>query len=430
MKLSQFFTRASSSGAGESGAKWTDFLEDLEERAYGSTISPRQARRLPTVLAASRAIAGAVSSLPVNVYEGPEGDQEEITGPLQGLVAKSPRPGWTAKTYWHWCVRTMLLHTRGRAVSVILRGGAGRAVGLQPLAPSSVWVDLVERNGWLDLRYRYSGKGGSKTYWSEDVLDFTLELDFDMKRAVSPLLEMLPHLSLVQDIANYSKGAFTDMPPIVLQGRSDLKNPTGSKAAITAAVAINKLLKRGDSRVLPIPDNLEAKALGITGEQLQSAQIKRLLSEESAMGLGVSPAFLGDMSKSSYRSAEAAALHFAKFVAMPITSALAQEVNLKLLSPSGRIMRFDFDEFLRGDLKALADALSILRMAGLVTANEGRRKLGMSRSKQEGSDELVMQSAMTSLDNIANTETGEDDGDDEDNDPGGNAGNPDLPGED
>ena len=126
------------------------------------------------------------------------------------------------------------------------------------------------------------------------------------------------------------------------------------------------------------------------------SQIGRYVSDDSARGFQISPAFLGDLAKSSYRSAEAAALHFVKFVVAPITASFQQEVDLKLLH-NERVMRFDFAEFLRGDLKTLADALNLLRMGGFISSNEGRRRLGEPDSDQPGADDLVQQLAMAAL---------------------------------
>ena len=405
---------------------WQDLLETIQD-VRGDNITTRQASKQPTTFSSIRAISSAISTLPVLVYEGEKNKQEEVTGPLQKLIAVSPRPGWTAKKFWAWI---LLVHLkRGRAVALILRSASGRAVGLQPLMPTCLSVDLVERNGWLDLRYTYSSKTSVKTYWPEDVLDFTFDLDEDMTTAISPLKELLPHLSLVNDLHEYARNAFRDVPPMILQTREGLAgNNVSTQSAIKAAQAFTKLLKRKDLRSLPVPPGFEAKSFGITAEQLQLAQLGRYINEDSAKGFNISPAFLGDLSKSSYRSAEAAALHFVKFVCMPITAMLEQEVNLKLLGNGNRIMRLDFTEFLRGDMKSLADALNILRTGGFITSNEGRRKLGMPDKEQDGADELVMQLAMGSISEAMADDEDKEDEDDEDSGQGiGDEGSTTLP---
>ncbi len=389
-------------------------------------ISALEARRLPTSFAALRAISSIVSSLQVHVFEGEGTEKKRVTGHLQSLVAFSPRRGWTAQKFWAWCVRTYLIH--GRAVAVLLRAPGGQIVGIQPLDPRAVSVQLKERDGYPDWQYTYRGaQSGLKEYWQEDVLDFVYELHTDMNTALSPLKELRKSFSLAKSMQTFAEKAFSGMPTLMLKMANSPSTTLGSGPALAAASALDKFIRnKPGAKVLPIPPGMDSEPVGVTSEQLQLVEVQRYAADEAAKGFNLSPAFLGDLSKSSYRSAEAAASHFQKFVLSPILEALEQEVNLKVFGRSQRYMRFDISELLRADSVAQARALSQLRQNGFITSNEGRERLELPALDVAGADDLVLQQNMSPLGELTGAGSEDEDGnqgeEDEQNENSGNVG--------
>jgi len=72
------------------------------------------------------------------------------------------------------------------------------------------------------------------------------------------------------------------------------------------------------------------------------------------------------------------------------------------------IVDHDEDDFVKMDSQAKASFLSTLTQNGLITRNEGRKKLG--RSEVEGADELTVQVNLTPLQELESITEGDDDG--------------------
>lgn len=74
------------------------------------------------------------------------------------------------------------------------------------------------------------------------------------------------------------------------------------------------------------------------------------------------------------------------------------------------IVDHDEDDFVKMDSKAKTEMLSTLGNSGFISRNDGRDRLGLARSTEENADKLTVQTAMTTIDKIGETQTGDDDG--------------------
>jgi len=124
---------------------------------------------------------------------------------------------------------------------------------------------------------------------------------------------------------------------------------------------------------------------------------------EIARFFNINPVLLGDLSKSSYSTIEAANIEFVTHTLMPYIAMIECEFNRKLIAPNEEGFSLDLDEtyLIRGDKNSTATYYKTLVEAGIITRNEARRGLGLN--ELDGLDKIVIPYT-----NIADNTVGED----------------------
>ena len=104
----------------------------------------------------------------------------------------------------------------------------------------------------------------------------------------------------------------------------------------------------------------------------------------------INPVLLGDLSKSSYNTIEAANLEFLTHTLMPYVSMVQDEFNRKLVKPSEAGITIDLDEsyLIKADKNSTAQYLKTLVDSGIISRNEARKQLGYNEIK--GCDDLIV----------------------------------------
>lgn len=111
---------------------------------------------------------------------------------------------------------------------------------------------------------------------------------------------------------------------------------------------------------------------------------------EIARYFNINPVLLGDLSKSSYNTIEAANLEFLTHTLMPYVSMVQDEFNRKLVKPSEAGITIDLDEsyLIKADKDSTAQYLKTLVDSGIITRNEARKQLGYN--EMDGCDDLIV----------------------------------------
>ena len=198
------------------------------------------------------------------------------------------------------------------------------------------------------------------------------------------------------------------------------KNYYGSGCALTGALTIKG--SRRDSKekarqafadvhsganasgLVILDDDMNYKPLSSNANESQMLETRLFNVSEIARFFNINPVLLGDLSKSSYNTIEAANIEFVTHTLMPYIAMIECEFNRKLFLPSEAGFSIDLDEtyLIRGDKNSTATYYKTLVDAGIITRNEARRGLGLN--PLEGLDEIVI--PFTNVNN--NTLTGED----------------------
>ena len=134
-------------------------------------------------------------------------------------------------------------------------------------------------------------------------------------------------------------------------------------------------------------DGAEFKQMQLSSVDAQFLEMRRFQNEEIARAFNLSPAMLGDMTKSSYANASQKQLEALIYAIEPWLCALESALDRALLTDEERAtmrFKFDRDDLTRASLTERATAINSLIASEVINPNEGRDWLGMPA--REGGD--------------------------------------------
>lgn len=144
------------------------------------------------------------------------------------------------------------------------------------------------------------------------------------------------------------------------------------------------------SGLVILDDDMTYQALSSNANDSQMLETRLFNVSEIARFFNINPVLLGDLSKSSYNTIEAANIEFVTHTLMPYIAMIECEFNRKLISEADAGFSIDLDEtyLIRGDKNSTASYYKTLVEAGIITRNEARRQLGLNAL--EGLDEIII----------------------------------------
>jgi HK97 family phage portal protein len=352
--------------------------------AAGIVVSPLSAQRVSAVSACRQKIAGAISTLRLDVLKI-EGDTEVKMprDPLWYLLNEQPHSQYTATSHWDNKVSEQLL--RGDGYTWIRRRMNGSIAELFPLPWNSVqpWRQL---DG--SIRYYISLPEWGITTWLDpaDILHFPGN-GFDGLRSMSVISYGAKNAignALAMD--EYSGKYFANgaHPSIIL------KSPTAmtdvQKHQLREAFAAKYSgIENAHRLPLVLTEGLDVKEISLSAEDAQLLEARKFQVVDIARAFGVPPHSIGETSGSSAVGAgyEQQARDFVMHTLRLHMKRIEQELNRKLYPrDTGKFVRFDLGDLIEGDSKAQAEynraALGGPGTGqGWLTVNEIRRQKGL-----------------------------------------------------
>lgn len=144
------------------------------------------------------------------------------------------------------------------------------------------------------------------------------------------------------------------------------------------------------SGLVILDDDMNYQPLSSNANDSQMLETRLFNVSEIARFFNINPVLLGDLSKSSYNTIEAANIEFVTHTLMPYISMIECEFNRKLVGEKDNGFSIDLDEtyLIRGDKNSTASYYKTLVEAGIITRNEARRQLGLN--SLDGLDEIII----------------------------------------
>lgn len=346
----------------------------------GVRVTELSAKRVSTVYACVGLIAGAISSMPKNVYERKWPDASVVDHEFWWYFNERPCAEVSAAVMWEYLADSLLL--QGDAFAEIIRPnvGSNRVLGFRPHAPQRVWVRRTPEH---QLYYVVQPIDGTAAY-VVDAADMihVPGLGFDGWRGMS-VVRFAAREAIGLGLATeefsarfFSNGARPDFvfkteKSLKKQDRDDLLESWQGQyggvgkshmpAILTGGLAIEKISMSPEDAAL-----LDARGFQV---------------EDLCRFFGVPPFMVGHTSTSTAWGSglEAMGSSFVRYTLQRHLTKFEQEFNAKLWPTRARFfMGFDTDGLERGNMEArfggYRQALGRAGEQPWMTINEIRRK--------------------------------------------------------
>jgi len=384
--------------------------------AAGAIVSPTTAMRVSTVYACVSKIAGAISTMPLPVYERLGEVRQRVEHPVWWLLNESPSLGWTAATFWDWVLGNILL--RGDAFVYLKRRGRA-IVEFIPLHRHQVIPSRPHAEGG-DLVYDVSdefGKCTGRTMFRcgpEDMLHFP-GFGFDGVSSLSVISWAAREAIGIAIRADEFAGQFYG-------NGSHFQYALKSTGKISAEAGKQlrdsweeKYSGKGlNTRPLLLAEGIDVKELSISPVDAQLLESRRWQVSEICRAFGVPPHMVGEAAGTSAWGSgiEQLGIGFVRYTLLQHMTRIAQELNTKIWPVRERyFVAFDPSALLSGDMKAQAEytskALGGPGAQGWLTINEARRAMNMPPIP--GGDEVTKAGAVALAAPTPNEEEATDD---------------------
>lgn len=369
--------------------------ESLTNGLVAQTGAPSEqaALSVSAVYACVQLIAGAISALPMHVYQrSQDGDlTRDVNSDLWWVLNEQFAPRWAAASGWSFLVGSKLLH--GDGFAEILRGPGGRVSGLVPIHPNRVRVIATPDGVRLvyEIQPDRTIESPSPAATRIRVLDQDDMLHvpgfgFNGLRGLSPLKSALRVSGrLAINAQDFSSTFLQNM------ARPDYALKTPGNLVQEQVDRLREMLDQhrgtmAGGKPLVLEGGMEIQPLTMPLEEMQLLETRKFQVEEIARIYGVPAWMIGHTDKSTSwgTGVEAMGKGFVRFALRDHLNAFQNEINRKFFRSASRVAEFDTTELERGDTKAMYEALRIaLGRAGepaFISVEEARAKLNMSRT--------------------------------------------------
>ena len=344
---------------------------------------------LPAVWRAVSLIAGSIATLPLEAIHEHNGITETVPSWLNN-------PGGPSGLTKFELVETMLLHLLlwGNAYLMHIYGGAGQLLGVHPLHPRCVSVQLQSNGTKL---FRVELLGGKTTVLTDRQLTHIMGLSTDGVRGLSPIwvarnsfgtslaaersaARLFRNGALISGVVTPETGE-TLTPDDATRIKESIRNNVAGEANAGDIAVINKVLKF-------TPWSMDAS-------DAQWLESRAFQVEDVARWFGIPPHLLAQTEKQTSFGAGLTEQNrgFARYTLQPWTSRI--EDRLSLLLPANKTAKFDYHAMVKPapevEIQLLVDQVA----AGILTVNEARKMrnlppLAASEQKQNiQTDEVV-----------------------------------------
>jgi HK97 family phage portal protein len=361
--------------------------------AAGTVVTESTAMRVSAVYAGVALLAGAISTLPLHVYQRTSDGRERADHDYWWLLNEQPNPDMSAAVFWEYLVASRLF--RGDCFAEILRSSfrSSVAVGFLPHHPDRV-TPFRDVNG--RLFYRVQPEFGPAYVLHPSDMIHVPSLGFDGLRSPSPITYAARQsvgTSLAATEYNarfFSNGA---RPDFALVAPAKLNEEQARIVRATWGERHSGVMNSHLPAVLT--GGMDIKQLSLSAQDSQILATSQFQIEEIARILGVPPFMIGHTDKTTSwgSGVENMGRGFVKFTLLRDLVKFAQEFNRKLWPLRERyFVEHDVSAMERGDIKteneALRVALGRAGEPGWMTQDEVRKVKNLAPKRSETSDKL------------------------------------------
>lgn len=357
----------------------------------GPVVNETTAMKVSAVYACVALIAGAISTLPLPIYERTTDGRKRIEHPYWWLLNEQPEADLSAAVFWEYLVSSRAFH--GDAFAEIVRPSfrSGKVIGFKAHHPLRV---QPFRDGAGELFYRVQPLVGPMYVLNPADMIHVPSMGYDGIRSPSPITYAARQavgtaLAASEYSARFfSNGARPDFA-LAMDG-----NITEDQAKLLRATWGERHSGVANSHLPAIlTGGLKVQQLTMSAVDSQILQTCNWNLEEICRVLGVPPFMVGSTEKTTSwgTGQENMGRGFVKYTLLRDLRKIEQEFNRKLWPSQERhFVEFDVSGIERGDLKSENEAFRVAigraGEPGWLTINEVRHQKLLPPI--EGGDEL------------------------------------------
>ena len=365
----------------------------------GETINDQTALKISTVYGCVRVLSESVASLPLRLLRVTStGLVREVVDPLYSLLAIAPNVEMTAYMYWETV--TFHLSLTGNSFSEIERTTDGAAIGLWPLNPRLTRAIRLP-SGDLAFETQDGETGGNRRIIpAANMLHIPL-MSWDGIVGLSPIMQAARALGLATAAEKFGSRLFANYatPNVALLAKQKYK----PEDKVKMRQGWEELQSGSNQhRVAILDQDMDIKVLSITPEEGQFLETRVHQRSDICAIFRVPVHMVGSEQKLSNSNVEQMNLAFITDTLRPILSRIEAEVVKKLMprdpgKGSTLTVQFDLSERQRGDTAAQVSLIACGRQWGVLSANDGRRILGLPASADAADDVRMVQVNMQNV---------------------------------
>jgi len=331
----------------------------------GVEVTEGTALGLSTVWRACSLIAQTIASCEVDaVRKMQDGTLDKVDSWIDNPGASM---GVTAFEFWETTMMHLLLH--GNAYLVHIYNGAGQIIGLLPVHPAAVGLEVRNR----DKQFRITVDDGSSKVYTPETLTHIPAMSLDGIRGISPL--SAARTSLGVSIAGERTAAKMFSSGAMISGMVTPEEDVSPEEAAEIREVIDTRLtgveNAGDIAI--INRKLKFTPWTMTSADAQFLESRHFQVEEVARWFGVPPHLLMQTDKQTSWGSGVAEQNrgLSRTVLGPWVRRLQDRVSELL--PRGQTLVFDFASLERPNPEQEVELLIKQIQGGMITANDARR---------------------------------------------------------
>lgn len=366
-------------------------------------VTALSAMRVTSVYRAVTLLAQTYASIPLWVYKQlPNGGKEYDTShPLYTVLCKRPNK---RQTSFEWR-EMMALHFAlyGRCYSEIISSGGQSVSELIPLHPDTV-RPFHAPDGRIAFEYTQANGVPRVILQSEMHFMHGLTLSDDGVTPVAPIASCREAIGLALATEEHGARLFGNGTRLggLLKMPGHLKDDTARQGFLKSwRDAFSGVRNTGKTALLE--DGMEWQALGMTNEDAQFLESRKMQNAEISRIFGVPLHMLAELDRSTNNNIEHQGIEFVMHTIRP--GAIRREEAMERDLLSGKSAKthgvyFDLDGLMRGDSAARAAFNASALQNGYKNRNEIRMMEGDNPSDNPKMDEFTVQMNLTTIDKV------------------------------
>jgi HK97 family phage portal protein len=320
-----------------------------------TTTTRQLAMSVPSVARARNIICGTVGSLPLEQYNKFDGAHVE---PLR--VINQPDPRVSGSTIYTWLCEDIWFYGvgYGQVLEMYSATDGGKVRAWTRIAPERVTVD-TNPNGTEIESYRVDGKA-VPLYGIGSLIRFDGFDEGFLNRAGKTVSAAV---YLENAAVNYAK---EPNPSMVL--KSNGTNLTAER--VSSLLSAWKTARQSRSTAFLNAD-VDLKEFGYDPKSLQLAEARQYVALELARAAGIPAYFLSaETTSMTYSNSVNERRSLVDFSLRPLLTAIEKRLSMPDFIPATTEVRFDLDDFLRGNPLERAQVYQILNSIGAMSIEQ------------------------------------------------------------